>query len=253
MGLVAPLASAALLLGAGWLVRSGGARPEHRPLLRPDQQQQEFHRQQDARAHELLDGFMARAFDPSRDGPIRTAELSVTVSRGLVSGRYTVAFDASRRGDEQVRVVAREPGPGADDEFESLARRAGVVALRGGIHAVLLPVPPAPLAVTGGARGPVVSTDSSGDRPGVSYAFDDRGLVVTRGKRSKPPEVWNYLWAELAGRWVLQSAGKDDGSWAVRYTWVETDPPRMTGATVSDGERRTTIRIDWTRTDPAGR
>lgn len=256
-GALAPVMAAGLLCGAGWLVVRGPARPDPAPALRPDVSTQKFREGLDKQAHEVLDAFFARAYDPSRDRPIRRAEGTVTVTQDGVVSRWAVDFDASRIAEDQVRIAPADAARTAPADLpgdpQAVARRVAIVAVRGGAHAVLLPIPPTPLLWSKGVSGPVVTAERFRGAPAVSYSFDADGLVTVRGRTTEPVERTRFLWTVLSGRHVLQSSGLDDGSFSVRWAWTQTDPPALDAVEIREGDHKTRATIAWSRIEPPPR
>jgi hypothetical protein len=202
-------------------------------------------RKGDAEAHRLLDAFEGQVFVAARELGLRDAAGTLRVVVDGREGEYAVAFDASRKRDEQVAVTPVREEAGIHPGAAKQAKRFAILALQGPGSFVISHAPAGSWYVqlaSDGKRLVVSPIAPSGFS--ASYRLDDAGLVAMSGwTDGKSPTRTAFRWSWRAGpkgfRAFLDEAVEDDGKARLEFAYAE-DPslPLLERAVLTEGTHR---------------
>jgi hypothetical protein len=160
-------------------------------------------------AHGLLKSFESRIYDPRRESLLEHAEGEIDALLDGKTAKYRFVYDTANKATDPVTIEKIEEASGVDAERLGRVRQWAIVACCGPYAFVAFYVPPIPLLLVPASdpksKNLIVWAQPFHGPLNVSYSFDERQVVVSRGEWTdeKNKVVTNFDWVSWHGRLLL--------------------------------------------------
>jgi len=207
---------------------TGTKGPAPAPTPTPEEMRDKAREEWDKHAHGLLKSFETRVFDPRRDALLDHVEGEIAVRIEGKDAKYRFVYDAANDAKDPLKFETVSEEAGVDAERKGRARQWAIVACCGPYAFVAYFVPPIPLRIAPPSdpksKNIIVWAPPFKGPLNVSYSFDERQVVETRGEWTDDANkvATKFEWVFWRGRYLLSRSAIVNGT-ATAFEYDDRD------------------------------